>query len=80
MRENYYPSHKYSSPFAAWVSEKCFADEDAGDMETDGVWMGRFGDHHALVEDSRGFVTHVRLGRGSRDWDAMVEQLTIGAM
>ena len=77
MRENY-KTHKYSSPFAAWLDERCGADECAGDMETDGVWIGRFGEHHALVEDSRGFVDHVRLRRGSSDWDRMVEQITIG--
>lgn len=76
MRENYYPCHKYSSPFASWLDEQ-HADEDAGDIETDGVWIGRYGEHHALVEDSQGFVDHVRLRRGSSDWDRMVERITI---
>lgn len=78
MRENYQHSHKYSSPFAAWLDENAYADECAGDIETDGMWIGRYGEHHALVEDSRGFVDHVRLCRDSDDWDRMVERLTIG--
>lgn len=71
MREDYVGSHKYGSPFAAYLDERCHADEDAGNVDTYGAWYGRFG-RHVLCEDRYGFVSHFHVTED--EWDAIVTE------
>jgi hypothetical protein len=59
MRNDYYGSHKYDSPFTAFLDQNDTYSAETGDVDSPTGWVGLVG-RNIVTHDTQGFVTRYR--------------------